>query len=182
MTVRGADYPRRPMDDYSTPPEVTAALLKFMYKELSIRLCDPAPGAGQMVKTFKDTGYRVVRGPRDFLQQEQDWNGDECDFLMNPPYGDRRMNLAVAFVDKALKISWPWRGKVVALLPFDFDCARSRRYLFEQRAFAGKIVLPSRIKWFNDKSGSLEHAWFVWNHRHKGRPWIRYMPTKERII
>jgi predicted RNA methylase len=86
MTVRGANYPRRALDDYPTPTYVTVALLKFMHKELSIRLCDPAPGAGQLVKTFKKTGYREVKGPRDFLQQA--WNGDECDFLMNPPYGD----------------------------------------------------------------------------------------------
>lgn len=173
MVQRGANHPRRANDDYATPGYVVEELLKFMGSELSPRLCDPAPGAGQLVSAFKQAGYREVTGPRDFLLE--DWNGErDFDFLMNPPYG-RQMKLAVAFINKALTLSRPWRGKVVALMQFDFDCAGGRRYLFEHRAFAGKIVIP-RIEFFNDQEGSLVHAWFVWDHKHEGRPWIWYMP------
>ena len=41
--------------------------------------------------------------------------------------------------------------------------------------FAGKLVLLDRIKWFEGPSApSDNHAWFVWDRRHQGPPWIAY--------
>ncbi len=178
MTSRGADYRRIAQDDYPTPPNVTKDLLRFMHKDLGMHLCDPCPGRGHaMEKVFKPVGYRPVRGPKDFLtgQFSKTALGTEFDLVVNPPYGDRRCSLAVKFIERALEVIAPWRGKAVFLLPFDFDAAKGRRHLFMRKEFAGKIVLPYRIAWFNNTPGSVIHAWYYFNYRHKGSPTIKYM-------
>jgi hypothetical protein len=177
MTTRGADYKRQPNDDYKTPALVTEDLLRFLKKDLSVRLCDPCPGAGAMLRVFKRLGYRIVKGPKDFITGH--FPDTECDFVINPPYGGRTGKLAVAFVEHALALTQSWRGKAAVLLPFDFDAAKTRRHLFEHKAFAAKIVLPYRVPWFNNKAGSTIHAWYLFDHKHKGRPTIRYMPVQD---
>jgi hypothetical protein len=59
------------------------------------------------------------------------------------------------------------------LLRVDFDSAKSRRHLFADcPAFAGKIVLTKRIRCIEGSTGSpsFNHAWFVWDRQHRGRP------------
>ena len=67
------------------------------------------------------------------------------------------------------------------LLRTDFDHAKSRQHLFQHPAFSKKLVLTKRIKWFEDSKGqpSFNHAWFVWDYRHKGH---RRLPTDPRIL
>jgi hypothetical protein len=180
MTRRGADYQRKAGDDYPTPAYVTEDLLRWLHNELNIYLCDPCPGPKQaMIKVFKQRGYCVVYGPKDFITGEFP-DQAECDFVTNPPYGNKRGSLAVQFVERALDVTKPWQGKVVMLLPFDFDAAKTRRHLFDRKEFAAKIVLPYRVAWFNGKSGSTIHAWFCWSHRHKGPSVIKYMRLRTR--
>jgi hypothetical protein len=43
-------------------------------------------------------------------------------------------------------------------------------------AFAKKLILTRRIRWFADSNGSpsFNHAWFLWDHRQSGAPTIAY--------
>jgi hypothetical protein len=187
MTVRGADYARRPGDDYATPSYVTKDLLDA-YPELFHQrvLCDPAPGPRRaMVKIFKKEHCRVYEVPRRFDFITDEFPNAEIDVITNPPYGDRTAILALAFIRRALEVTKNSKGQVVMLLPFDFDCGkpqrnenRNRRAVFEHPAFAAKIVLPYRIAWFDSQSGSVEHAWFVWQWKNKYPPIIKYMPRR----
>ncbi len=72
----------------------------------------------------------------------------------------------------------PCGGLVGMLLRTDFDHAASRRALFECGAFAKKVVLRKRIRWFADSTGSpsFNHAWFIWDWQHQGPPTIGYGP------
>jgi hypothetical protein len=60
------------------------------------------------------------------------------------------------------------------LLPIDFDSGKTRRHVFQHPAFALKLVLLDRIKWFDGQSGSTNHCWCVWDWKHKGPPVIKY--------
>ena len=85
--------------------------------------------------------------------------------------------LAAEFIEHALSLTAS-SGVVAMLLRTDFDHPKSRQHLFSHSAFSKKLVLTKRIKWFEDSKGqpSFNHAWFVWDHRHKGPPTLAYGP------
>jgi hypothetical protein len=60
-----------------------------------------------------------------------------------------------------------------------YDCAASRRYLFEQQPFAMKLILTKRPKWKDaDHTASPRHnfAWYLWDYRHSGAPVLGWLP------
>jgi hypothetical protein len=99
---------------------------------------------------------------------------DVFGIVTNPPYV-----LAKEFCGHAIALMEPVRGFVAMLLRTDFDHAKTRSYLFANcPPFAKKLVLTRRIQWFEDSKGSpsFNHAWFIWNWRHKGPPTLAYGP------
>src|SRR5262245_33853037 len=63
------------------------------------------------------------------------------------------------------------------LLRTDFDHARSRGHLFANcPAFACKVVLTTRIRWFEHSNGSpsFNHAWYIWDWQHRGKAILEY--------
>jgi hypothetical protein len=96
-----------------------------------------------------------------------------------PPYGaDRGGRLAEAFIRHALTFDV---RLVAGLLRVDFDSAKTRADLFrDNKIFAGKIVLVDRIKWFKGPSQpSDNHAWFLWDRKHRGWPSIAYAGKRD---
>jgi len=102
-----------------------------------------------------------------------------CGIITNPPY-----KLADAFVDRALMLT-AGDGVVAMLLPVAWDSAKTRRRFFaDHAAFRCKLVLTSRIQWFDPppaQSGqpkpagpSENHAWFIWDWAWRGRPEIAW--------
>jgi len=170
MSQRVSGYERKPNEAYHTPHWVTRTLLPYIPEGVRV-IWEPAAGTGQIAEVLREAGYRVITTDleRDFL----DCIPLKCDAIItNPPY-----NLAVPFILRALTLV-PF---VVMLLRVDFDSAKTRAPLFDDRRFAGKIILRKRIKWFPGDSGpSDNHAWFVWDTRHVGPPNIAYAyPTKD---
>lgn len=184
MTVRGADYNRRKLDDYPTPSEVTQALL--MLWRCGKHVWEPAAGKRLMIaNVLKSYGYQVCatditnrNNSVDFLMTGENYdhmNGVPFNIVTNPPYGDRRGSLALRFIEHALKITREYDGQIAMLLPVDFDSGKTRDHVFGQcKAFSGKIVLLDRIRWFNNQAGSTNHAWYLWSWSHHGPPTIRY--------
>jgi hypothetical protein len=178
MVIRGAAYERRPMDDYSTPIYVARAALS-VFGSLGKTVVDPCAGRGNIVRVLRESGRRAVgfdlkRG-FDFLSNDPPLR--DYDILTNPPYGGGG-HLARKFIERALVVTEPWHGRVVLLLPVDFDSGFSRRGVFgDLPAFARKVVLTRRIKWFDGLSGSTNHAWFEWDWSRSsssGPPIIEY--------
>ncbi len=174
MTIRGANYKKIPGDAYNTPRYVVADLLRHMKGRLRRTLADPCPGKGNMLKEFDKAGYGALGGKGDFLSDQLLHLHKKYDIVTNPPYGSQG-RLAVKFIERALEKTKPWNGRVIMLLPFDFDAAKTRRHLFTEECFAFKIVLPYRIAWFDGKSGSTNHAWFVWDYGATEIRGIEYM-------
>ena len=97
---------------------------------------------------------------------------DRIDCIVtNPPYGIGG-RLASQFIAHAIELV----PLVAMLLRIDFDGGKTRTHLFRDcPVFAQKIVLLDRIMWFpGDVGPSTNHAWFIWNERHRGPATIGY--------
>lgn len=127
-----------------------------------------------MLKVFEEFEYTPIGfdldpwppySKLDFLKQPFPIWHKGCDFVCNPPYGTQGRT-AIAFIARALEITKEWDGSIAMLLPVDFDSAKTRAPWFRDHpAFAMRIVLLNRIKWFNNQGGSTVHAWYLWHWR-----------------
>ena len=171
MSQRDTGYERKERDLYETPAWVTEALLPHLPECRTI--WEPAAGSGKMSRVPEGFAGTVISSDiaegQDFLAADG-FDGDAI--ITNPPY-----ELATEFIERALFLMAS-SGLVAMLLRTDFDHAKSRQHLFQHPAFSKKLVLTKRIKWFEDSKGqpSFNHAWFVWDYRHKGSPTIAYGP------
>jgi len=77
----------------------------------------------------------------------------------------KTIDLAGNCARRALKLMEAQKGMVIFLCRHEWDCAKSRRDLFDHPAFAMKIVLRHRPRWIADSSGSprFPYSYYVWN-------------------
>jgi hypothetical protein len=173
MSQRASGFARRPNDDYRTPAWVAKIIAEHLrVRERVQTVWEPCAADGLFAAALEAEGLKVVATTDDFLSYMAPPAAIDA-ICTNPPYGDdQRGFLACEFIRQALTLA-----RVVAmLLRVDFDSGKSRARLFRDcPAFAGKIVLLDRIKWFEGPSGpSDNHAWFVWNRAQRWAPWIAY--------
>jgi hypothetical protein len=175
MSQRDSGYERKERDLYETPEWVTHSLLPHLPKFLNV--WEPACGSGKMCRALAWAGHPVIATDIDRGFDFRSCPPPEQFFkaiITNPPY-----ELASEFIRRSLSLTEAIPGIVAMLLRTDFDHAQTRRDLFAQhRAFAKKLVLTKRIKWFEDSKGqpSFNHAWFIWDWRHEGPPTLAYGP------
>lgn len=178
MSQRDSGYERIERDLYETPAWVTEAVIGQLPFLNGRRVWEPACGSGKMLKVLYDClgadnvcGTDIETGS-DFLAVEK--ANDVFGIVTNPPYVHAR-----EFCELSIRLMEPVGGFVAMLLRTDFDHAKTRGHLFaEHPAFAKKLVLTKRIKWFEDSKGqpSFNHAWFIWDWTHKGAPTLAYGP------
>ncbi|MCK1585454.1 hypothetical protein IVB03_39360 [Bradyrhizobium sp. 168] len=178
MSQRDSGYERKERDLYETPAWVTHALFPHLPWQPEV-IWEPAAGSGKMARAIIDASPKVVtviesdiETGGDFLSEFLVQEGVEA-IITNPPYA-----LAQEFIKSALD-RMEGHGIIAMLLRTDFDHAKTRADLFaEHPAFAKKVVLTKRIKWFEDSKGSpsFNHAWFIWDHQHQGAPTLAYGP------
>ena len=176
MSQRDSGYQRIERDSYETPEWVTLALVPHLKPGTFI--WEPACGSGKMVRPLKASGFSVLptdisdKDHTDFLQSE---GASSEGIVTNPPYA-----LAKEFIEHSLELMKPVPGFVAMLLRTDYDHAKTRQHLFSGcAAFAKKLVLTKRIKWFEDSTGqpSFNHAWYIWDWKHSGPPILAYGPS-----
>jgi hypothetical protein len=174
MSQRPSGYERKELDRYQTPAWVTAALVPHILDIARRRIWEPACGLGQMVRELQrhcpDVHGSDIETGIDFLQQANKL--DATAIITNPPYTSAR-----AFIEHALALTKPHAGMVAMLLRTDYDHAVTRQHLFAScPAFAKKVVLTRRIRWFEGSRGgpSFNHAWYVWDWTHEGPPVLTY--------
>jgi hypothetical protein len=173
-------------DRYWTEPWVTKALLgRVRFRGL---IWEPACGRGDMADVLVEHGYKVMASDiagsdlgcmsaarTDFLEVTSPGDG-LFSIVTNPPY-----TLAESFILHALELTERASGMVAMLLRNEYDCAASRRWLFEMESFSKKLVLTKRPRWadgLGQHSSSPRHnfAWFVWDHHHSGPARIEWLP------
>lgn len=177
-------YKRVDDDAYFTPAWCTEALLSRWIPVGTV--WEPAAGNGAMVDVLNKAGLDVIASDiHEYVDLRCDLVISRHDFLTvdppsglfsivtNPPY-----QLAEEFIRRALKLTKPRRGSVAMLLRHEFDCAKTRRDLFDAENFAREIVLTKRPRWFSETATSPRNnfSWFVWDGMHRGPAILEYAP------
>lgn len=191
MSQRASGFARVPGDLYETPEWVVAALAEHVPLK-GKGIWEPACGTGKMARAIRSAGaaYAHATDITDHGYEHQDetldfTSADNCrlvhfdGIITNPPYG-LRGETAVAFIRSGLRRTADY-GFLALLLPIDFDSGKKRAEFFgDCPAFAAKIVLTKRIKWFDGPSSpSQNHAWFLWQRTWLGErqsPRLLYAP------
>ena len=175
MAQRISGYDRKPRDLYETSEWVSQALLPHV--PTGNVIWEPACASGKMATVIKadyatDLVTTFGTSGVDFLATRLDVVPYTTAIITNPPFN----RAAERFIRHSLDLMSPVRGFVAMLLPVDFDSAKTRRDIFGNcPAFYKKLVLTSRIVWFEKDDGtdnpSANHAWFIWdNARHTPSP------------
>lgn len=176
----GSEF-RHKDDFYPTPPDATEALLGV--ERFNGAIWEPACGDGAISKVLEAAGYAVVSSDLidrgygetgiDFLMEWQSRAPNAC---TNPPF-----KLAVPFVRKALALT---TGKVAFLARINFLEGSERATMFAETPLARVWCFSKRIT-FQRGGGEVTHgggmmafAWFVWEHGHRGRPVLGWLPDR----
>lgn len=182
MTVTASNYPLKKNDFYQTEPWAVDAVIRAL-KTLGVwrdgTVWEPAAGNHAMVKPIYDAGAKIVmtsdianyRHPHSFMFDFLG-EGDKVlpiagfDLISNPPYGPSN-RLAHRFAEKALLRC---DGYVALLLTAKFDFGSTRTHLFRDcRRFIAKVALLDRVSWEgNGKTGTEDHAWYIWGPKTLG--------------
>jgi hypothetical protein len=126
---------------------------------------EPACGEGNIVNALREYDKKVIytdiHNGIDFLEKLSMPPNGQC-ILTNPPY-----TLAYEFIEQGLKLTHEVGGILVLLLRNEYDCAKTRKHLFEY-PFSKKIILTKRPRWIEGTTGSPRHnyAWYVWDWTH----------------
>ena len=172
-------YERILSDAYYTERWVTEALLSQVRFRGAV--WEPAAGRGDISVVLRGAGYNNV------IESDIAWP-DSVDFLRqrslpdyvesiatNPPYDQ-----IVDFICHALVLTKPVDGIVAMLARHEFECAGTRKGLFNRPPFACRVVLTKRPYWVErkkgDKSPRYNFGWLVWDWRHTGPATTRYAP------
>ena len=172
MSQRSSGRARQAHDLYETPEWASLVLAPHLPEQTSI--WEPACGSGKMVNAFLKSGFEVfgtdICSGVDFLTCPKLVNSETI--ATNPPY-----TYAKEFIETALRHTKDSWGIVAMLLRTDYDHAKTRSHLFAKcPVFSKKIVLTRRIVWFERKGAapSFNHAWFIWDWKHRGPPTLPY--------
>jgi hypothetical protein len=186
MGKHDSEYPRVTRDFYPSPPWVIEALAAHV-DLASKRIWECACGDGSMAAALETVGATVFatdiedRGYGamfDFVSTLPNPRHPFDGAVTNPPFGSRG-KLAEKFIEVGLQRIGAV-GFLALLLPNDFDSAVTRYHLFADcAAFAAKIVLTKRVKWFEHPGTCAQPkentSWFLWDQRHRGPPTISYV-------
>lgn len=169
-------------DYYATEPKAVELLLEK--EKFSPIIWENAVGGGHLAEVLKLSGYDVKcsdivdRGyPNtqiiDFLtyipKQELD-----LDIITNPPY-----KYAKQFVEKSLQCVSKGH-KVAMFLKLQFLEGKERRKLFDVSPPIRIYVASGRLNCapngnFDNSSGALAYAWFVWEKEFNGKPTVDWI-------
>ena len=130
-----SNYPRKENELYLTPDWCTEVLLRHVV--FDALTWEPAAADGAMANIlFKRTPTiatdlepldRQVK-KHDFLTSPGPLRGKFKNIVTNPPY-----KLAQKFIEQAIDIIAPQKGKVAMLLRNEYDSAAGRQHLFSER-------------------------------------------------
>jgi hypothetical protein len=176
MAQRKSGYERKDRDLYETPEWVTQALQPHIPARVARHIWEPACASGKMARVLQaswcsDLVTTYGQADTDFLEQER-VPADCLAIITNPPFN----RAAEKFIRHGLTLlNNHYAGNdadapfMAMLLPVDFDSAKTRRDMFADCPhFSRKLVLTSRIVWFERDDGtdnpSANHAWFIWDY------------------
>jgi len=142
-----SDFPRHPRDDYATPAEAFAPLIRFLDKRTII---EPCPGAGKLIKHMRKAGFEVVGVEADARVQDYRTQLD-IQFVTNPPWTREILH--------AILVNLSDQAPTWLLMDADWmHLACAKPYLNRLRV----IVSVGRVQWFegSPSTGKDNSAWY----------------------
>jgi hypothetical protein len=174
-----SNFERNELDFYPTPEWITEAIIPILFKHHINKeyvIWEPACGMKHMSNVLEKYSDVVVSSDIhnynnddpdvkivDFLKFTHRFDSRTC-IITNPPYG----NIAEDFIKHALEILPQNNGVCAFLMRNEYDCAKTRAYLFNKHPFSRKVILTTRPKWIENSTGSPRHnyAWYIWDYKH----------------
>lgn len=184
MTVVKSNYAPKANQFYETPTWAVEALLRVV--EPKGELWEPSAGNHRISDVLKQKTQCTNVVTSDIVEYEKHHdfiydfiNGsmfrDKANWIItNPPYGAGN-RLAVRYAQLALERA----DNVALLLTAKFDFGKTRQNLFRNNPrFYGKINLMDRLSFFDNKTGTEDHAWYIWTKESNEFPRLFYEKMK----
>ena len=182
FSANNAKGQRKKSDFYETPYSITSHLLEVEDFDKSLTVCEPACGAGAIVKVLKReweevTAYDIETN---FLTQTETYDY----IITNPPF-----SLAYEFVQKAKQLA---TKKFAFLLPLSYLHGKSRYdgiYMDKQYGLK-KVYVFTRYPMLGDtlredgkyNTGMMVYAWYIFENGHTELPEIDWIDNNEDVI
>ena len=153
-----SSFPRVDRDFYRTPEHAVVPLLAHLSEGTLYH--EPCAGEGDLVAHLIKHGHEC-RWAGDIMVRNEDaikldYCAGEC-FITNPPY---RWQTLAPIMFNLYKIAPTW-----LLLPADM--MHNQRMALHMMSCI-KVVSVGRVKWFNNKSGMENSAWYLFDICHTG--------------
>lgn len=184
MTVVKSNYAPKENQFYETPTWAVEALLRVVKPTGS--LWEPSAGNHRIADVLKKNTENSIVTTSDIKRYERKHDfifdffsetvyPDKFDWIItNPPYGAGN-RLASMYANFALKRA----HNVALLLTAKFDFGKTRQHLFKNNPrFYGKLNLLDRLSFFDNKTGTEDHAWYIFSKNENSYPRLFYEGIK----
>ena len=173
---------RKKSDFYETPYSITSHLLEIEDFNKSLTICEPACGAGAIVKVLEKEWQEVIAYDieKNFL-----WETKNYDYIItNPPF-----SLAYEFVQKAKQIA---TEKFAFLLPLSYLHGKKRYdniYMDKQYGLK-KVYVFTRYPMLGESlredgkynTGMMVYAWYIFENHYRGLPVIDWIDNNGDVL
>lgn len=166
-TMASTERKRHEYDNYSTPPDITQALLDSNWRpSKGATVWECAAGEGAMVDVLDVNGYSWIGtelrentradiiGGVDFLSNRPPETLRAYQIVTNPPF-----NLAEDFIRRAYDLEVDY---LALLLKMTYWNAKTRLTLFDECQPLAVLPLTWRMDCTGQGSPTMDVAWYVW--------------------
>jgi len=182
FSANNATGKRRKSDFYETPYSITRKFLSVEEFDYDLTICEPACGAGAIVKVLKENTDNVVAYDveKNFLTETKQYEY----IITNPPF-----SIAQEFILKAKQVA---KKKFAFLLPLSYLHGK-KRYdeIYSDREYPlKKVYVFTRYPMLGEalredgkyNTGMMVYAWYVWTNGYSGQPTIDWLDNNEDVL
>ena len=159
-----SNFQRHERDYYPTPPHAIDPLLPHIGETDFI---EPCAGDYRLAEYLESKGSRCMWAfdiePQDPRVEcgdifAEDWSSHSCEVITNPPWDRKILHPIIEKLTKSREGGW---------LLFDADWMHTKQSkLF--MPYCNKIVSVGRVKWFDNKAGKDNAAWYQFSNYQVG--------------
>ena len=182
FSANNATGKRRKSDFYETPYSITRKFLSVEEFDYDLTICEPACGAGAIVKVLKENTDNVVAYDveKNFLTETKQYEY----IITNPPF-----SIAQEFILKAKQVA---KKKFAFLLPLSYLHGK-KRYdeIYSDREYPlKKVYVFTRYPMLGEalredgkyNTGMMVYAWYVWTNGYSGLPTVDWLDNNEDVL
>ena len=182
FSTNNATGKRRKSDFYETPYSITRKFLSVEKFDYDLTICEPACGAGAIVKVLKENTDNVIAYDieKNFLSETEQYDY----IITNPPF-----SIAQEFILKAKQVA---KKKFAFLLPLSYLHGK-KRYdeIYCDREYPlKKVYVYTRYPMLGEplredgkyNTGMMVYAWFVFEKDYRGSPVIDWIDNNDDVL